>query len=186
MVFPDRQFFRSTNVGNWQSATDALETGFAFGYYGAFSDYTTQTIASTTTAYAMTLNTTDETYGVSVVSGSRITFEKPGTYNIQWSGQFDSTSTGDEDVSVWMRRNGTDVVGSTGYVSIPSKHGSQSGHALVGWNFVVTFVANEYVQFMWSSSSTLVAITTYGVGTAPTRPSTASLVFTVTQVGAVR
>ena len=40
--------------------------------YGSFQDTTTQTIASTTTAYAMTFNTTDYSSGVSIVSNSRI------------------------------------------------------------------------------------------------------------------
>lgn len=186
MAFNGRQFFKNSDRGDWQSATDALETGFTFGFYGAFSDYTTQSVASTTTAYPMTLSNTDESYGVRLVSGSRITFDYPGTYNIQWSGQFDSTSTGPEDVSVWFRKNGTDVVGSTGVVYIPSSHGGISGHIIPGWNFVSTYVAGDYVEFVWLSSSTLVTLKTYPDGTSPTRPSTASLIVTATQVGAVR
>lgn len=83
MAFPDRQFFRNATRGDWQNATNALETGFFFGFYGAFSDYTTQTVSSTTSAYVMQFGTTDESYEVSVVSGSRITFANPGTYNVQ-------------------------------------------------------------------------------------------------------
>ncbi len=41
--------------------------------YGAFQDSTDQTAASTTTAYAVTFNTTDFSNGISVVSNSRIT-----------------------------------------------------------------------------------------------------------------
>ena len=40
--------------------------------YGAFQDTTDQTIASTTTAYAMTLNTTDYSNGVYVSNSSRM------------------------------------------------------------------------------------------------------------------
>jgi hypothetical protein len=186
MAFNGRQFFKTSDRGNWQDATDAIETGFTFGFYGAFSDYTNQTIASTSVAYPMTLSNTDESFGVRVVSGSRLTFDNPGTYNIQWSGQFDSSSTGAEDVSVWMRRNGTDIVGSTGVINIPSSHGGINGHTLPGWNFVITLTAGEYVEFAWSSSSTSVSLKTYAAGTSPTRPSTASLIVTATQVGAVR
>ena len=56
--------------------------------YGAFQDTTDQSAASTTTAYAITLNTTDFSNGVSVVSNSRITFATGGIYDIKFSIQF--------------------------------------------------------------------------------------------------
>lgn len=155
--------------------------GGALGYYGAFSDYTDQTIAANT-AQAMTFNTTDESNGVSIVNGSQITFAHPGTYNVQWSGQFECSSTQDQDVSVWLRKNGVDVVGSTGFVSVPASHGGVNGHTLPSWNFVFTVAANDYYQFYWSSTSATVSLQTYSTSSSPTRPSTASLVLTVTQV----
>ena len=155
--------------------------GGALGYYGAFSDYTTQTPVADT-ATPMLLGTTDEANGVSIASGSRITFAHAGTYNVQWSGQFVNSATADCDVSVWFRKNGIDVPGSTGIVNVPSKHGSSSGHALPSWNFVLTVAANDYVQFYWSSPLTTVSITTFPISGSPTRPTTASLVVTATQV----
>lgn len=156
-------------------------SGGAYGYYGAFSDYTDQTVAANT-AQAMTFNTTDGANGVSIVAGSRITFANAGTYNIQWSGQFECSSNQDQDVSVWLRYNGVDVVGSTGFVSVPSSHGGVNGHTLPSWNFVVPAAANDYYEFYWSSTSATVSLQTYSAGTGPVRPSTASLVLTATQV----
>lgn len=151
------------------------------GRYGAFSDYTDQTILANT-AQAMTFNTTDESNGVSIVNGSRITFAYAGTYNLQWSGQFECASNQDQDVSVWLKKNGIDVPGSTGLVAIPASHGGVNGHILPAWNFVFTVAAGDYYEFYWSSTSALVSLQTYSTGTAPVRPSTASLVLTVTQV----
>ena len=51
--------------------------------YGAFQDSTDQSAASTTTAYAITFNTTDFSKGVSVVSSSQITVKSAGVYNFQ-------------------------------------------------------------------------------------------------------
>lgn len=155
--------------------------GGALGYYGAFSDYTDQLITANT-AQAMTFNTTDESNGVSIVSGSRISFANAGTYNVQWSGQFECSSNQDQDVSVWLRKNGVDVVGSTGLVAVPAAHGGIPGHTLPSWNFVFTVTAGDYYEFYWSSTSSTVSLQTYSAGTVPTRPSTASLVLTVTQV----
>lgn len=155
----------------------------ALGYYGAFSDYTTQSIASTTTAYPMTLNTTDESNGISRgTPTSRIVFANNGTYNIQWSGQFQNSNNNDHDVRVWIKKNGNDVTGSTGYISIPSSHGQINGHAIASWNYILTLNAGDYIEFYWSADSTAVTIQTYGTGTNPTTPSTASLIVTAQQV----
>lgn len=153
----------------------------ALGYYGAFSDYTDQTITANT-AQAMTFNTTDESNGVSIVSGSRISFAFAGTYNVQWSGQFVNASNQEQDVSVWLRKNGVDVVGSTGFVSVVASHGGVDGHVLPSWNFVFTVAAADYYEFYWSATSASVSLQSFPVGTSPTRPSTAALVLTVTQV----
>lgn len=161
----------------------AAGVGGALGYYGAFQDTTTQTIASTTTAYPITFNTTDESNGVSRgTPTSRIVIGNTGTYNFQWSGQFVNNDNTDQDIDVWVRKNGVDIAGTTGRVSVPARHGSTDGHIIAGWNFVFSAVANDYFELVWRSSSTAVTLATFAAGTSPTRPSTASVVATVTQV----
>lgn len=150
---------------------------------GAFQDALTQTAVSSTTAYPILLRTTDVTKQVSVVSNSRITFSKAGIYNLQWSGQFQNTDTGDHDVRVWLRKNSTDIDGSTGLVSIPSKHGSVNGHTVVGWNYFVEVAAGQYIQMMWQSDSDQVTLQAYSGGTTPTTPDTASVIVTADYVG---
>ena len=164
-----------------QGAQGGTGTGGALGYYGAFSDYTTQT-PTINTATPMLIGTTDESNGVSIVSGSRITFANAGVYNIQWSAQFVNTSATEYDVSIWFRKNGVDVPGSTGVVAVPGKHGSDNGHSLPSWNFVFTAAAGDFYQFYWSSPSATVAIRTFPITGSPTRPTTASVVVTATQV----
>ena len=152
--------------------------------YGAFSDYTDQTIASTTTAYVMTFNTTDlGSNGVSVVSNSRLTVSTTGIYNFQWSGQFESNDNAPQDVFVWIRINGTDVVGSTGRIGLSErKNPGDPFHILAGWNFLLSLTANDYVELTWSATSTSISIKTYAAGTSPTRPTTASLIATFQQL----
>lgn len=151
-------------------------------YWGSFQDTTTQTIASTTTAYPMTLDTTDISQGVSVVSGSQITFSAAGTYNFQWSGQFQCTDNQDQDVRVWIRKNGSDVAGSTGLISVPAKHGAVDGHIVIGWNYFLQLSVDDYIQLYWSATSTAVTLQAYAAGTNPTTPTTASLIVTAQMV----
>jgi hypothetical protein len=152
-------------------------------FYGAFADYTNQPLASTATGQVMTLNTTDiGGHGVSVVSSSRVTVTNAGTYNFQWSGQFRSTSAALEDVYVWIRINGTDVVGSNGLVSVPNKHAGVDGHTIAAWNYVLNLNANDYLELVWGGGSTALSLATYAAGASPTRPSTASVIATIQQV----
>lgn len=148
-------------------------------WYGAFSDYTDQTTAAANTATKMTFNTTDVSQGVSLVSGSRLTAAYAGTYNFQWSGQFTNSDSAEQDVDIWIRINGTDVVGSTGRVSIPKRHGTTDGHALPGWNYYLTLNASQYVELYWAASSTSVKIE-HNAASA-WAPSTASIIATMTR-----
>ena len=148
--------------------------------YGAFQDTTDQTAALANTAYAMTLNTTDYANGVSVASSSRITVADSGIWNLQWSGQFENPDSQDHDVRVWLKINGTVVVGSTGFFAVPSKHGSVNGHALVGWNYFLSLNASDYVELWWETDSTQVSIQAYPA--AGNYPSTASLIATMSFV----
>ena len=154
--------------------------------YGAFQDSTDQTIASTTTAYPMNFDTTDSSNGVTVVTSggkaSRLTVANAGTYNLQWSGQFNNSDTQIHDATVWLRKNGADITGSSGVISVPNSHGGVDGHTLVGWNYFVDLAANDYIEMMWSATNTAVSLQFYAAGTSPTRPSTASLIATLSYV----
>lgn len=149
--------------------------------YGAFSDYTNQNPAANT-ATLLAVSQVDEATEMTLVN-SRMVFQHAGTYNLQWSGQFSNANAAAQEASVWMRKNGTDVVGSTGVTSIPAKHGSTNGSIIAGWNFVFTVSADDYVELWWHTSSTDVSLATYAAGTSPTHPSTASVVLTLTLVG---
>jgi hypothetical protein len=148
--------------------------------YGAFQSTVDQTAALANTAYAMTLNTTDYANGVSVASSSRITVVDDGIWNLQWSAQFENPDSQDHDGRVWLKINGTVVVGSTGFFAIPSKHGSVNGHALVGWNYFLSLNANDYVELWWETDSTQISIQAYAA--AGNYPSTASLIATISFV----
>jgi hypothetical protein len=163
------------------NSTDNQTQAF-HGFYGAFSDFTDQTIASTTTAYAIKIGQTDEAVGVTRSNDGKLTVAHEGVYNLQWSGQFINSNNADQNVYIWLRKNNVDVVGSTGEISVPSRHGSSDGHGIYGWNYVLSLAANDYIELWWSASSTNVSIDFKAAGTGPTRPTTASIIATLTQV----
>jgi len=179
-----RQYFNQVDNLN-QSLLTNTGGRFLRTVCGSFYDTTSQT-ATANTATLMTLNSTDtpNTNGVSIVSGSRITVTYPGTYNLQFSIQADNANAAVQDMSIWLKQNGTDLVGSTGYLSCPAKHGSENGHGIYGWNYFVTMAASDYIQLYWSVTSADLSIKYYAAGTSPTRPSTSSVVATMTFVSA--
>jgi len=148
--------------------------------YGAFQSLVDQTAATANTAYAMTMDTTDFSNGVTLSNSSRMNVKNTGLYNFQWSGQFENTDSQDHDVRVWIKVNGTNLTGSTGFFAVPSKHGSVDGRALVGWNYYLSLNANDYVELWWETDNVLVSLQAYAAGT--NYPSTASLITTMNYI----
>lgn len=151
--------------------------------YGAFQDGTDQTVANTTTAYAITYDTTDFTNGVYLSNSSRINVRSYGIYNFQFSIQFKNTTNDGQDIDIWFRKNGTDITASNSKFHIPARKSSGDPAYLIGaLNFFAELQANDYVQLMWRASDTAVTIEHLGTQTSPDRPATPSVILTVTYV----
>jgi hypothetical protein len=151
--------------------------------YGAFSSDQDQTTTANV-ATLMTLNTTDFNNGVSI-SSSKITVATAGIYNLQFSAQFVNTDSNVQDVYIWLKQSGVDISGSTGFVSIPSRHGGTDGHAIVGWNYFLSMTAGQYIEIYWSVPNAAVSIQHLAASGTPTKPSTQSVVATMTFVSAL-
>ena len=151
--------------------------------YGAFSSNQDQT-ATINTATLMTLNTTDFSNQVSIAS-SKITVQNAGIYNLQFSAQFQNTDTAFQDVYIWLKQNGVNISGSTGFVSIPNRHAGTDGHAIVGWNYFLSMAASDYVEIYWSVPNAAVTIQHLAASGSPTKPSTQSVVATMSFVSAL-
>ena len=151
--------------------------------YGAFQDSTDQVAANTTTAYAVTFNTTDFANGVTVASNSRITVADAGIWNLQFSIQFTNTTNASQDVDVWFRVNGTNVANSNSRFGFaPRKGVGDPFHIIAAMNFFVSLNATDYVEIMWRTTDTGVSIEHYAAGTSPTRPAVPSAIVTVSFV----
>jgi hypothetical protein len=151
--------------------------------YGAFSDFTDQSTTANT-ATLMALTTTDFSNDVRV-EDSKIIVANGGIYNLQFSVQLQNTDNQIQDISIWLRQNGTDITGSTGFVSIPAHKSASAGdeaHEIIGWNYYLYMNANDYIEIYWSATNASVTIQTYPASTGPVRPSTASVVATLSFV----
>ena len=148
--------------------------------YGAFSSDQDQT-TTINTATLMTLNTTDFANEVSI-SSSEITVVNAGIYNLQFSAQFQNTDTAFQDVYIWLRQNGVDIPGSTGFVSVPNRHAGTDGHTIIGWNYFLNMAAGDHIEIYWSVPNAAVSIQHIAASGSPTKPATQSVVATMSFV----
>ena len=151
--------------------------------YGSFYDTTTQSAAALTVT-AITFNSTELSYGVSIgTPTSRFVVAKAGIYNIQFSAEISNPSAAIDDVTIWLRQNGVDLTNSAGIVGSPPKHGAINGHTIIGWNYILQAAANDYFELYWITDNGTTQILTYPASTvAPIHPQAPSMILTVQQV----
>lgn len=138
------------------------------------------------TAYALFFNTTDFANDTALVSTTAMTVTKAGIYNMQFSVQIENADNSPQDVYLWLRQNGTDIIGSTGKVGMPARKGTNDpSHDIKGWNYFLSMNAGDNVEIWWSTTGVNVTIPNYIATPLPAKPSTASVVATITFVSAL-
>ena len=145
-------------------------TAFVSGTYGGIGVYTVS-VSQTLTSRTMTGS-----------FASRITVYAPGVYNLQFSAQFVNTDTVAHDINIWLQKNGTNVIESNSYATIPNKHGGVNGNALVALNFFVEMKAGDYLSLAWWASNTAVLMGFIAPTTSPTRPAAPAIITTISCV----
>jgi hypothetical protein len=157
------------------------------GYYGAWQDLTTQTAAASNVGYAIIFGTVDYENQVRMVSDgtnlTRITFDNTGVYNLNFSVQIQNDDNAEHDVSIWIRKNGVDVAGSAGFITVPKRRSvgvGLEGHIVSGWNYLLSVTGGDYYQLFWSTSNAANITLHFYTGALPP-PSTASTLCIVTQ-----
>lgn len=150
--------------------------------YGGFSDSTDQT-GSISAGTVMTFNTVDVSDGVTLVSSSQITVPNTGKYTLQFSAQFKNTNNTQEDATVWLRINGTDLANSATQYTIPArKSAGIFGYGVASLTFLLDLTANDYVQVVWIPTSTTVTLEHLPASVTPAYPAIPSVIATIFQV----
>jgi hypothetical protein len=112
--------------------------------------------------------------GISVVSGSRITFTNTGTYNIQFSAQI-YAPTNNTNVYIWFKKNGTNIANSATRINLGT-----TDYGVAAWNFIDTFTSGSYAEIVYQSNQTDTEFQyASATGNIPQIP---SIIATVTQV----
>jgi len=162
-----------------QQIIDGAGGGGAVGYYAMYQDNISQPLGAVNVGQPVKFRTMDFSNGVTVNADTEITIANTGIYNLQFSFQFQNIDVQEHDVTVWLRKNGTDVDGSSGFVAVVASHGGGPGHVIASWNYLLDAVGGDFYELMWSATSLDVTMEYYPAGSPP--PATASARFTVTQ-----
>jgi hypothetical protein len=149
--------------------------------YAQFSDTTTQS-GSANTAYSMKFNTTDISHNISMVSGSRITVQNTGIYNLQFSTQLDNPSNTNEVVDIWIAVTGSNIPNSTTTVAINKAQAGNIGKTVAAWNYMIPLSASQYVELKWNTHGGNIILLATGSVSNPDRPATPSVIATITQI----
>jgi hypothetical protein len=159
----------------------------ATGSYGSFYDTGSVLATSATAVYSMSLSTTDVSNGVFVSASNgdltRVKFTNAGVYNLQFSSQFSNTDNSNQDVVIWVRKNGSDITDSSGVATVPPFKAGSNGQVLAAWNYYLSLSANDYIQLCWHvEQANVITLETIAAGTSPTHPRTPSTILTATRV----
>lgn len=167
---------------SWYRFFSNLYNYFTSLPYGSFSDTTTQTAAADTPT-AITFNSTATTRNCYIgTPASRIVFSADGLTTITFSVQFTNPSAAEDSVYIWLRKNGVNVPNTSSTVTVPKKHGSVNGAAILTVNFYETYGPGDYLELYWLTNLGTSSITTVPATTTPLKPASPGVVLTVSQI----
>ena len=126
-----------TNLGIGTNGT--FDAAYGFFYSDVDQTYSANTPTVVTFSQSAPFNA-----GVSVASSSRVTMAAAGVYKISFTGQLYNADAADHDVTIWFRKNGTDIVASATKLTIPKV--GDGGVAVFTVSGLEQFTAGQYIE----------------------------------------
>lgn len=154
------------------------------GYHGEFDSTTTQQASVANTVQAVMFENTLLSQGVTVEQDdngyyTKLVFENPGVYYIQFSGQIHHLGGGGggEIFTMWFRQNEVDIPRSRTVWHVPNG----KYLAPVMNIFVTTSLPDEYVQLVGYPDNTQIVLEHIPAGA--NGPASPSIIITANQIG---
>ena len=175
-VVEDEVAVLQRQIDDLQKGPPRFEPGLV--NYGSFFSTDTQAATVINTAYAITYNNADQTYGVyrDPADSSKIKVTRPAVYNVQFSIQVDKTSGGTGKLYIWPAINGTAVPNSASLIQIQGNNAEIFSAA----NFFLPLSNGDYFQLYFSVDDLTVQLQQFAA--APPHPAIPSIILTVMQV----
>ena len=147
--------------------------GGALGLYATVIDTTKQDLVSTTLAQAVLLGNTLDSRGISIVDGSKITFQLSGVYKIMASLQMANFANSVAEANFFFKKNSQWILDSNTRIDLqPRKSQSVPYHDFFTIEIQLEMQKNEYIEMFWVATQIGVSIETLVAnGTHPRAPS---------------
>jgi len=178
--------------GNLSAAGDVYIAGnlsvagtvnYVPGTYGSFANTANITAAATNTAYPLLLDTAIANLGITLGTGasnSRMIISKTGTYLVNFNAGVNSATTQEQQVYIWLRKNGTDVANSSFSDGVSSKN---TPVQLAGTFPILAANVSDYIEVYWATSDTGTTLVSSAAQTTPwAMPASPSIVVNITPV----
>lgn len=134
------------------------------------ADQTGNVAATTSVIFGTQAIETGITVATDGVNDTRITFTDAGTYAVMPRLQFSNSDAADQDVTVWLRLNGTNIANTSTIITVPKT--GDGGKAFFSATFFVEVTALQYVTVEWLPENVAVTIEAIAAGAiAPAMPS---------------
>jgi hypothetical protein len=149
MSFPFNSVTFTTSGSGWIVLGENGTTQASY-----LSAYNSSSISPTANVSAsVPLPSIDLYNNISIVSGSRITFDKAGVYDIQFSAQAVKSSGTNVTILIWIKKNGSDVAWTNTEYIVP---GNANDEIVLAWNWMVSAVKGDYYEIAYvADTSTL-------------------------------
>ncbi len=135
----------SGSAFNLVSGSEMYRWGHKLFNYGQWYATSSQTIPLANTAYSASVSTTAYARGIQIISGSRITVENDGYYNLQFSAQLENTANNTIVFDIWFAKNQVNLADSATKVEI-TKQPSTTGKAVAAWNYLEYLTSGSYLE----------------------------------------
>jgi hypothetical protein len=164
---------------NLASGSEFYRWGHKLFNYGNFISTASQAFPSTNTAYSASLSTTIFNRGIKLVSGSRITVENDGYYNLQFSAQLENTANNTIVFDIWFAKNQVNIANSATKVELTKQPGTTSKN-VAAWNYMEYLTSGSYIEIRIAADQTSGQLT-YETANA-VHPGIPSLIVTMDQI----
>lgn len=167
----DSKKVAASAIGNSATAVPYLSLA-GRAYISAYS--TTDQTGSVSAATPVKIENTSFSAGISMANNgsgnpTRITYTVAGTYMLAPSLQFSNSDSTDHDVTIWFRKNGTDIANSATVLSVPKA--ADGGNAFFQIVLYEQVTAAQYIEVMWLPANVAVTLDYIAAGAiAPAAP----------------
>jgi hypothetical protein len=121
--------------------------GLSYANYYSTID---QTPVAPNTGYEVTFNGAGSEQGVSLVSGTRLTVDDAGLYQVNVKLQATSSTASSSTIYAWIAINGTDVANSGAKFTIKANGDTK----LISYMYQVSLIIGDYVEVRWAADTT--------------------------------